>query len=168
MDDTLFLQSSVCPASWPLSLGRAFVPVWHPASVSIPGPFVLCCLLLCCVCQRGDPRRAGSFAPCFQAGSCQQDLCSLWRLLRAPLLPCCTYLGSGAPQGKRDSCKMYHLNLRRMCMCVCMYLFIYLRCSNWVPLGTCNVTKSGQCFHGAEGMSVKLGSSSAFMEILGL
>lgn len=54
------------------------------------------------------------------------------------------------------------------CMYVCMYLFIYLRCSNWVPLGTHNVTKSGQCFHGAEGMLVKLGSSSACMETLDL
>lgn len=44
--------------------------------------------------------------------------------------------------------------------CIAKTLFIYLRCANWVLLGTHNVTKSRQCFHGAEGMLVKLRSSS--------
>lgn len=40
------------------------------------------------------------------------------------------------------------------------YLFIYLRFANRVLLGTQNATRSGQCFHGAEGVLVKLRSFS--------
>lgn len=87
---------------------------------------------------------------CCRHLSCHAALTWGQRLLRAKGIP-----------AKRT---LMHLG----CVCVYMHLFIYLRCSNWVPLGSCNVTKSGQCFHGAEGMLVKLRSSSAWMEILDL
>lgn len=156
MDDSLLLQGLVSPASRALPFPWAFVPVWHSASVSIPGPFVLrlhCCLLLCSACQRCDPCRTRCLAPCFRAGSCQQNLCSLRWVLRTPLLPCSASMGPEVPQCKRDSCKMYCQNL--------INLFVsFLRCANWVLLGTHNATKSGQCFHSAEGMLVKVRSSS--------
>lgn len=119
---------------------------WHPSScraqpVLPPGLSLYPGLLSLCDIQLGSPLLAllysaascfvvhasvvtRGFAPCSQGGSCQQDLQSLQCLLRAPLLLCHPHMATEAPQGKRDSCKMHHLNLRRVCMCVCVYLFI--------------------------------------------
>lgn len=148
MDDSLLLQSLVSPASWVLSLLWAFVLLWHSALVSIPSPFVLhlhCCLSLCSVCQRCDPRRECRLTPCFWAGSCQQNLCSLWWDAASATAHFCGARGSSVEEG--------------YCQ-ILIYLFNYLRCAYGVLLRTHNVTKSGQCFHGAEGVLVKLRSSS--------
>lgn len=160
----LLLQSSACPASWPLSLPRAFVSVWHPASVSIPGPFVLHCLPLLLCAPAWWPAQGVQLCSC-----CQQDLHRLWWLLQAPLLPHYTEEARGSSGQKRFLQNMSPKSYACMfvCVCVCVYLF-KINTSNQVPLGTCNVTKSGQCFHGAEGMLVNLESSSACMEILDL
>lgn len=139
---------------YPGLLSLCDIQLWSPLLA------VLYCAASCFVVRASVVTRAGRAALL----PCQHDLHSLWWLLWAPLLPHCTHMGPEASQGKRESCKTYHLDLIH----VWMDVFIYLRCSNWVPLGSRNVTKSGQCFHGAEGMLVKLRSSSACMEILDL
>lgn len=104
-------------------------------------------------------------------------LCSLlpsWQLPAGSVQPVVTAAGSspatltwGQSFFRAKGILAKHMTFLKL-MHVCTYLFIYLRCSNWVPWGTRNVTKSGQCFHGAEGVLVKPGSSSACMEILDL